>query len=58
MGANASRPQDSAFPSMGIRRPGLSPNTGSAMQTPSKQVQPDINRPGVKFGPGQSTRFG
>lgn len=58
MGANTSRPPVSGFPSMDIRRPGLSPNTKPGMESPTNKVQPGTSRPGIKFGPGKSTRFG
>ncbi len=57
MGASTVRPSDSSYPSMGIRRPGLQQNNQRGIQTPSKEVRPDATRPGIKFGPGQSTRF-
>ncbi len=57
MGASTARPPDSSYSSMGIRRPGIEKSGSSGIQSPSKEVRPDTTRPGIKFGPGQSTRF-
>lgn len=58
MGASTSKPSfDTSAPSMGIRRPGLNDSSRPMVSNPSKEVRPGATRPGIKFGPGQSTRF-
>ena len=58
MGASTSKPSYGATPpSMGIKRPGLDTTSQPTVSRPEQEVRPGAQRPGIKFGPGQSTRF-
>ena len=58
MGASTSKPSYGATPpSMGIKRPGLDTASQPTVSRPEQEVRSNERRAGIKFGPGQSTRF-